>query len=346
MKDDLETILNQIKAQLRLLKTKSEIEGLKAHTLGSKGSFTQARKKIGTLPVTERAAFGKRVNAVKNEIEQLFEEILEKMETAEQIAQLGAPVDATLPSPLSSLGSLHPLRQVQEEITSIFSKIGFVLAEGPSIETYYYCFEGLNFPPDHPALDMQDTYFLPEGTSVFNVSQKDREGYLLRTHTSSVQIRMLLEEEPPLKIISPGRCYRRDTADATHSSNFHQIEGFFIHHNVSIKDLKATLDFFIQELFGTSTETRLRPSYFPFTEPSFELDVRSPKLGKLSNQWLEVMGCGLIHPSVLEGAGLDAEAWTGFAFGMGVERIAMLLHGIDDIRLFYQNDLRFLRQWR
>lgn len=345
MKEDLETILNEVKVRIGSLEKKAEAETFKAHILGSKGSFTQVCKGIGSLPVEERASFGKKVNTVKVEIERLFAETLKRIETSEQIAQLGDPIDVTLPSPMTSSGSLHPLRQVQETITAILGKIGFGLIEGSDIETYYYCFEALNFPPDHPALDMQDTYFLPETVSIANVSRKSSESYLLRTHTSSVQARTLLSEEPPFRALSPGRCYRRDTADATHSANFHQVEGFSVNRGVNIRDLKATLDYFVQELFGADAETRLRPSYFPFTEPSFELDVRAPKLGKLSNKWLEILGCGLIHPAVLENAQLDTEVWSGFAFGMGIERIAMLLNGVDDIRLFYQNDLRFLKQW-
>jgi phenylalanyl-tRNA synthetase alpha chain len=200
-------------------------------------------------------------------------------------------------------------------------------------------------PGDHPARDMQDSYYLPDAAHFDNVSKRERERYLLRTHTSTVQIRTLLREAPPVRIVAPGRCFRRDTPDATHSANFHQIEGLYVDEDVTLTDLKATLDHFVREVFGPKAKTRLRPSFFPFTEPSFEMDFYSPDLGKLSHRWLEIMGCGLVDPAVFEACGIDAGRFTGFAFGMGIERIAMILQGVDDIRYYYQNDRRFLRQF-
>lgn len=228
---------------------------------------------------------------------------------------------------------------------SIFRKIGFTVAEATEVETEWFCFDALNTPEDHPARDEQDTLFLSPDTKWSNVGRKKEEAYLLRTHTSSVQIRSLLREKPPLRIIAPGRCFRRDTVDATHSANFHQTEGLYVDHNVTLKDLKGVLDFFLRELFGNQVETRLRPSFFPFTEPSFEVDLRAPNIGKLSDQWIEIMGCGMVDPKVLGLVELDSEEWTGFAFGIGIERVAMILHGIDDIRHFYNNDFRFLSQF-
>ena len=192
---------------------------------------------------------------------------------------------------------------------------------------------------------MQDSYYLPDDLKVENVSKEGDEKYLLRTHTSTVQIRTMLKGKPPIRIVAPGRCFRRDTPDATHSANFHQIEGLYVDKNVTLLDLKATLDHFVKTIFGPKAKTRLRPSFFPFTEPSFEMDFFSPDLGKLSNKWLEIMGCGMVDPEVFKAVGIDSEVYTGYAFGMGIERIAMILQGVDDIRYYYQNDVRFLKQF-
>ncbi|MDR2982052.1 MAG: phenylalanine--tRNA ligase subunit alpha, partial [Puniceicoccales bacterium] len=231
------------------------------------------------------------------------------------------------------------------EIIGVFRKLGFTVAEGPEIESEWYCFDALNTPDNHPARDMQDTLFLPPEARCADAPKKGNEAYVLRSHTSTVQIRTMLKQQPPIRIIAPGRCFRRDTVDATHSANFHQIEGLWVDKNVTLRDLKSVLDFFVREVFGTGVQTRLRPSFFPFTEPSFEMDIKSPNLGRLSDQWLEIMGCGLVDPNVFQNVGYDTTQWSGLAFGMGLERIAMLLHGIDDIRHFYANDLRFLRQF-
>ncbi len=224
-------------------------------------------------------------------------------------------------------------------------KLGFTVAEGPEVETEWHCFDALNTPADHPARDMQDTLYLPKSFRSADAPRKGEEAILLRTHTSSVQVRTMLSRKPPFRIVAPGRCFRRDAVDATHSANFHQVEGLWIDRNVTLADLRGVLDFFVKETFGPEAEIRLRPSFFPFTEPSFEMDLRSPNLGRLSNRWLEIMGCGLVDPKVLELCGLNPNEWSGLAFGLGLERIAMLVHGIDDIRLFYNNDTRFLRQF-
>ena len=345
MEDTLKSILEQAQAGVDGVSTRAQLEAFKAGLLGSKGSFTVVLKGISDLPVEQRPAAGKLVNKVKQQIEALLDEARERIEEAEAAAQLGLPVDPTLPSPDDGPGSCHLLTQVCEEICTIFHKAGFVVAEGTEVETEYYCFDALNTPPDHPARDLQDTYYLPSDVRCGNISKKRQERYILRTHTSSVQIRTMLRQSPPLSIISPGRCFRRDTADATHSANFHQVEGLFVDRHVTVKDLRAILDYFVQQLFGKGTQTRLRPSFFPFTEPSFEMDFKSPNLGKLSDRWIEVMGCGMVDPVVFEEVGYDPEQWTGYAFGLGIERVAMILYGIDDIRHFYQNDLRFLQQF-
>ena len=275
----------------------------------------------------------------------MFQYSFSKIEEKSDLLSLGDPIDPTLPSPSDFTGGTHPLTNTRRKIVSIFQKIGFTIAEATEVETEWFCFDALNTPEDHPARDAQDTLFFPQESAWSNVKRKGKEAFILRTHTSSVQIRSLVKEKPPLRIIAPGRCFRRDTVDATHSANFHQTEGLFVDKKVTLKDLKGVLDFFLKELFGEKVKTRLRPSFFPFTEPSFEVDLKAPNIGKLSDQWIEIMGCGMVDPNVLSLADLPPEEWSGFAFGMGIERISMLLHGIDDIRHFYNNDIRFLSQF-
>ena len=345
MQEALQGIIDEVQVQAPALKTQAALESFKARIVGPKGTFTQVRKTIGKLPLEERPLAGRWVNTAKAQIETHFAQALARIQQTEQAEQLGLPIDPTLPASLHAQGSLHLLTQVREEVTDIFRKLGFTLAEGPEIETDYHCFEALNIPADHPARDMQDTYYFPKGLRMANLNGETDAPYLLRTHTSTVQIRTLLSEAPPLRILAPGRCFRRDTADATHSANFHQIEGLYVNRNVTIQDLKTVLDYFIHELFGPKAEMRLRPSFFPFTEPSFEMEIRAPQLGKLSQQWLEILGCGLVDPAVFTAVNIDPDQWTGYAFGIGIERLAMLLYGVDDIRLFYQNDQRFLQQF-
>ena len=244
------------------------------------------------------------------------------------------PTDFTLPGRRRPLGKLHPLTQVTEEIVRSFRKIGFAVADGPEVETEYYCFDALNTPDDHPARDVQDTFYL-DGA----------DGQLLRTHTSSVQIRAMKKQAPPVRIIAPGRVYRRDTPDATHNPTFHQIEGLYVDREVTVGDLKGTVEFVFRQLLGEETRIRFRPHYFSYTEPSFEIDFSNTLTKKMGKEWLEIAGCGMVHPQVFENVGYDPEIWTGWAFGFGIERIAMIRYGINDIRLFYENDLRFLRQF-
>lgn len=346
MEDDLRQIVIQAEDGVSQLKSLPEYELFKSKFLGPHGALTQAAKGIGKLSAEERPKAGKLVNEVKTQIESILANALARIERLELEKKLGPEIDPTLPSPDGQKGVIHPLTQVRRKLDDIFRKIGFTIAEGPEIESEWYCFDALNTPNYHPARDAQDTLYFPGKTEFANISRKNYERYVLRTHTSSVQIRTLLKEKPPLRIISPGRAFRRDTVDATHSANFHQIEGLYVDKNVSVKDLKAVLDYFLQELFGNAIKIRLRPSFFPFTEPSFEIDLYSSNIGKLSDRWIEIMGCGIVDPEVFKSVNLDPETWKGFAFGMGIERIAMILYGIDDIRYFYNNDLRFLRQFR
>ena len=345
MEETLQSILAETGRGIETLDTRADWDNFKAKILGPKGSLTQAMKGIGQLPKEERPNFGKRINEVKREVEELFAQSLREIEEANLAASMGPPIDPTLPSPDARRGSMHLLTQVRREISSIFKQIGFAVEEGTEVETEFFCFDALNTPAGHPARDLQDTLYLPESARFANVSKMKDERYLLRTHTSTVQIRTMLERGPPLRIISPGRVFRRDTTDATHSPNFHQIEGLYVDRNVSVKDLKATLDFLSHSLLGKDAKTRFRPHFFPYTEPSFEVDFNSSHMPKVGAEWTEIMGCGMVHPAVFEAVGYDPGVWTGYAFGIGIDRIAMILYGVDDIRVLFQNDLRFLRQF-
>jgi phenylalanyl-tRNA synthetase alpha chain len=302
MQEQLDRALAEAEEAAAAVRTRAGLEALKARLVGPNGSLTAVSKAMGALPKEERPEAGKRVNAARQRAEALLADLLARVEEAELAAALGPAPDPTLPSPDVPSGVLHPLTRTRERVLATFRKLGFVVAEGPEIETEWHCFDALNTPADHPA------------------------------------------REPPLRIVAPGRCFRRDAVDATHSANFHQVEGLWVDRSVTLADLRGVLDFFVRETFGPDVETRLRPSFFPFTEPSFEMDIRSPDLGRLSGRWLEVLGCGLVDPKVLVACELDPAEWSGLAFGLGLERIAMLVHGIDDIRHLYANDLRFLRQ--
>ena len=345
MENDLQAIVAQTETILESVNSRSEWEQAKASISGPNGVLTQAAKNMGFLAKEDRPAFGQALNQAKQRIEELFKNSLEGIEEQADLRSLGEKIDPTLPAVPDFSGGIHPLTNVRRRIVSIFRKIGFTVAEATEVETEWYCFDALNTPEDHPARDAQDTLYFPQDSKWENVSRKSKEEHVLRTHTSSVQIRTLLKESPPLRVIAPGRCFRRDTVDATHSANFHQTEGLYVDRAVTVRDLKGVLDYFLRELFGDKLETRLRPSFFPFTEPSFEVDLKGPNLGKLSNRWIEIMGCGMVDPEVLKLVELDPDQWSGFAFGLGIERVAMLLHGIDDIRHFYQNDHRFLSQF-
>ena len=345
MQQQLASIVATARQESAAVTTRAEMEAFKARVMGPNGSLTQVMKGMGSLSKEERPVVGRLINDAKREVEDLLAALLAKVEDAEIGSALGAPADPSLPPPDAPAGSAHPLSRTRERILASFRKLGFTVAEGPEVETEWHCFDALNTPADHPARDMQDTLYLPASFRSADAPRKGTEAVLLRTHTSSVQVRTMLSRKPPFRIVAPGRCFRRDAVDATHSANFHQVEGLWIDRQVTLADLRGVLDFFVKETFGPEAETRLRPSFFPFTEPSFEMDLRSPNLGRLSGRWLEIMGCGLVDPKVLELCGLDPQEWSGLAFGLGLERIAMLVHGIDDIRHFYANDARFLRQF-
>jgi phenylalanyl-tRNA synthetase alpha chain len=346
MQAELSSLTTQAAAELPTIDNRPAFEAAKARYVGPKGALTTLMKQMGAVPAAERPALGKLINQTKTELSALLDATLQRLEAAELVARVGPPIDVSLPSPDPAPGLLHPLTRVREELTGILRKVGFTVVEGPEVETEYYCFDALNTPPDHPARDTQDTFYLPTVARIGNVA-KHREGerHLLRTHTSSVQIRTMLKGAPPLRVISPGRVYRRDTVDATHSANFHQMEGLYVDRHVTVRDLKALLDYLLKALLGADTKIRFRPHYFGYTEPSFEVDLSARHLPKVNKEWVEIMGCGMVDPAVFEGMGYDTAVWSGYAFGLGLERIAMMMYGIDDIRYFYQNDVRFLRQF-
>jgi phenylalanyl-tRNA synthetase alpha chain len=338
--DDIEPLKQAALAELRAAPDLAALEQTKGAYLGAQGKFTALMKQMGTLPKEERPAAGKLINQAKVELETTLAECRGQLELRAALPK--EPTDFTLPGRRRVLGKLHPLTQVTEDIIRSFRKIGFVVADGPEIEDEYHCFDALNTPADHPARDLQDTFYLaqPQGSQ-----PSTPKSQLLRTHTSSVQIRVMKKQQPPVRIIVPGRVYRRDNADATHNPTFHQIEGLYVDKNVTVGDLKGTVEFVFRELLGEETKIRFRPHYFSYTEPSFEIDFSNSLVKKLGKQWLEIAGCGMVHPQVFENVGYDPEVWTGWAFGFGIERIAMIRYGINDIRLFYENDLRFLRQF-
>jgi len=346
MEEELKRIIAAVESEIAAVATNSDFEQYKARISGPNGSFTALSKQIATLPVEERPAAGKLINVYKQRLQAIWDETLQRLEAEALAAKIGPAIDPSLESPFIPYGTRHILTQVREEICSIMRKIGFVVADGPEVETEYYCFDALNTPQDHPARDLQDTYYLKQQSTFGNVSRMAEERYLLRPHTSTVQIRTMLARQPPIRIIAPGRCFRRDTADATHSANFHQIEALYVDHNVTVRDLKADLDYLFRSLLGPEAETRFRPHYFSYTEPSFEVDFKARHLGKVGSEWMEIMGCGMVDPAVFEEMGYDPDIWTGYAFGLGIERIAMTLYGVDDIRYFYQNDVRLLSQFK
>jgi len=309
-----------------------ELDQARVQYLGVNGLFTALLKQMGSLPKEDRPEAGKQINLAKKQLESILAERKEELEL--NAAMPNEAADFSLPGRSPSLGKRHPLTQVTHDIVRSFRKIGFAVADGPEIEDEYHCFDALNTPADHPARDSQDTFYL-----------KTKERPLLRTHTSSVQIRVMEEQAPPIRIIVPGRVYRRDTADATHNPTFHQIEGLYVDKGVTLGDMKGTVEFVFRELLGKDVKLRFRPHYFSYTEPSLEIDFSSSLTRKMGKEWLEIAGCGMVHPKVFQAVGYDPDQWSGWAFGFGIERIAMIRYGIGDIRLFYENDLRFLRQF-
>jgi phenylalanyl-tRNA synthetase alpha chain len=330
--DEIEPLKQAALAELRAAADAPALEQTKGAWIGPNGKFTALMKQLGTLSKEEKPVAGKLINAAKVELEATLAARREELEL--KAALPTEPTDFTLPGRRRTLGKLHPLTQVTDDIVRAFRKIGFVVADGPEIEDEYHCFDSLNTPADHPARDTQDTFYV------------DVPGRpLLRTHTSSVQIRVMQSQPPPIRIIAPGRVYRRDNADATHNPTFQQIEGLYVDKNVTVGDLKGTVEFVFKQVLGDDVKLRFRPHYFSYTEPSLEIDFTNSLVKKLGKDWLEIAGCGMVHPQVLENVGYDPEVWSGWAFGFGIERIAMLRYGINNIRLFYENDQRFLKQF-
>lgn len=329
---DIEPLKNAALAEFAAAPALQDLENTKVKFLGAHGSFTGLLKQLGSLPKEERPAAGKLINEAKIALESALAQRRSELELKAALPK--EQTDFTLPGRRPQIGKLHPLTQVTDDIVRSFRKIGFVVADGPEIEDEYHCFDALNTPADHPARDSQDTFYLQTPNRL-----------LLRTHTSSVQIRVMEKQQPPVRIIVPGRVYRRDNADATHNPTFQQIEGLYVDKGVTVGDLKGTVEFVFKELLGSEVKLRFRPHYFSYTEPSFEIDFSSALVRKMGKEWLEIAGCGMVHPKVFETVGYDPEIWTGWAFGFGIERIAMIRYGINDIRLFYENDLRFLAQF-
>ncbi|KRD89191.1 phenylalanine--tRNA ligase subunit alpha [Bacillus sp. Root147] len=342
MKERLQELQQEAIAKVEAASALKELNDVRVAYLGKKGPITEVLRGMGKLSAEERPVMGALANEVREAIASKIEEKQTALEAAEVERKLASEtIDVTLPGRPVKVGTHHPLTSVVEEVEDLFLGMGYEVAEGPEVEQDYYNFEALNLPKGHPARDMQDTFYITEET-------------LLRTHTSTVQARVMNKNEGkgPVKIICPGKVYRRDDDDATHSHQFMQIEGLVVDENIRMSDLKGTLEVFVKKMFGADREIRLRPSFFPFTEPSVEVDVSCAKCGgkgcNVCKQtgWIEILGAGMVHPNVLEMAGYDSTKYRGFAFGIGVERIAMLKHGVDDIRHFYTNDVRFLDQFK
>lgn len=327
IESQLHTLQQESQKAIASLDNLTKLEELRVAYLGKKGQLSEILRVMGKLSPEDRPRIGSLANDIKEELQNNLEQQKLQLQQQKIQAQLASEsLDVTMPGVSRPIGRLHPLQSTIDRVIDIFVGLGYTIAEGPQIETDYYNFEALNTPPDHPARDMQDTFY-------FN------DGRLLRTHTSSVQIRYMENHQPPIRIVAPGRVYRRDTVDATHSAVFHQVELLAVAKGLTFTDLKGTIKEFLKQMFGDDLPTVFRASYFPFTEPSAEVDVQ------WQGKWLEVMGCGMVDPNVLKAVGYDPEVYTGFAAGLGVERFAMILHEIDDIRRLYNSDLRFLAQF-
>ena len=337
--EELTTLLEQAQQAVETADDLRALDEVRVAYVGKKGKLTEFSKQLGKLSAEERPAAGQAINDVRRQFNQALTARRDELEAAELEARLATEsIDVTLPGRNSGKGGLHPITQTIQRIRDLFAQLGFEVAEGPEVETDFYNFEALNIPAHHPARQMHDTFYFPDGR-------------VLRTHTSPVQIRVMENRKPPLRIIAPGRVYRCDS-DLTHSPMFHQVEGLLVDRNVSMADLMGHLEDFLHAFFERDDlEIRFRPSYFPFTEPSAEVDIQcvicSGKGCRVCSKtgWLEILGSGVVHPEVFKAVGIDNEEYTGYAFGMGVERLAMLRHGVNDLRLFFENDLRFLRQF-
>ena len=339
MKQQLERIRQDALQELEAAKEQLSLENLRVKYLGKKGELTAILKQMGKLSAEERPVIGQLANEVRSSIETFMAERAEELKAqALQHRLEQEKIDVTMPGTPCAMGHKHPLTMVLDEIKEVFIGMGFDIVDGPEVETDYYNFEALNTPKNHPARDTQDTFYI-------------NENVVLRTQTSPVQIRTMEKQEPPIRIISPGRVYRSDAVDATHSPLFHQIEGLVVDKNITFADLKGTLETFVKRLYGEDSVVRFRPHHFPFTEPSAEVDVQcfnchgeGCRLCK-NEGWIEILGCGMVHPQVLRNCNIDPEEYSGFAFGLGLERVTMRRYNIDDLRLFYENDVRFLKQF-
>lgn len=323
--DEINSIKNQIN-------TKNDLEDFKMKYLVKKGAIQSLFLEMKDVPKEQKKEIGLLLNKLKQEADSIYEDLNQKFQEKEANTPT---IDLSLPGRTSNLGTKHPVTQTIDLMIEIFKDMGFAVAEGPDIEDGYHNFDALNFPEDHPARDMQDTFFMK------SINENAVNELVLRTHTSPVQIRVMENMKPPIKTIMPGRVYRNESLDATHLAEFHQIEGLYIDQNVSMAELKAMMMTFAKKLYGDNLEFRFRPSFFPFTEPSAEMDIR--RTG--SSKWMEVVGCGMVHPNVLKASGIDSEKYSGFAFGFGIERITMIRTSLDDIRALYENDVRVLKQF-
>lgn len=336
MNDRIESLLAAV--DTAKAKSEKEIEELRVRLLGKKGEITRLFEEFRTISADQKKVFGQKLNELKNKAAAKVEELRNSLGES---GTSTASFDMTMPGDTLELGTRHPISITREEIISIFRKLGYSIAEGPEIEDDYHVFEALNFPPEHPARDMQDTFFISSG----------KNPILLRTHTSSVQVRTMERQEPPIRVICPGRVFRNEAISARAHCIFHQVEGLYIDKGVSFADLKQSILLFVREMFGPDTKIRMRPSYFPFTEPSTEVDISCNICGGKGcnickgTGWLEIMGAGMVDPNVLSASGIDPEVYSGFAFGMGIERIAMLKWQVRDLRLYFENDVRFLREF-
>ncbi len=339
MNDKVEAVVERALSAIENAHTTAALEEARVRLLGRKGELTTLLRQMKSVDPEDRPKFGALVNSARETIEKELDERARVLVAAEKAARLELErIDVTMPGRAPRIGKIHPLTRGIMDITEIFVEMGFAVVEGPEVETDYYNFEALNTPQYHPARDVQDTFYV-------------NDTVLLRTQTSPMQVREMEKREPPVKVVVPGRVYRRDQVDATHSPVFHQIEGLLVDHDITFTDLKGTLAMFARKFYGEERKVRFRPHYFPFTEPSAEMDISCAICGgtgcRVCKQegWIEVLGCGLVHPNVLRAVGYDPDELTGYAFGMGVERLVMLKHGIDDLRLLYENDLRFLSQF-
>ncbi len=332
-------------AETEIIRDQEELEAFRIKYLSKKGLFSVLFEDFRNVPSEQKKEIGRQLNILKQEIQEKYDLLKETLVKQEDTSTIN---DLTRPSFPFSLGSRHPISIVRKEIIDIFMRIGFIVSEGPEIEDDDHVFTRLNFAPEHPARDMQDTFYISRKSE----EDSSPDDILLRTHTSSVQVRVMQKEKPPIRTISPGRVFRNEAISARAHCIFHQVEGLYIDENVSFADLKQTLLFFAREMFGKETKIRLRPSYFPFTEPSAEMDVSCRICGGKGcnvckyTGWLEVLGCGMVHPNVLDACNIDSKKYTGFAFGMGIERVAMLKYQVNDLRLYFENDIRFLSQFK